>query len=92
MGGEGAEFDGTSPRRKRKHQGPAPGVVIITGQGKHSSTPYSPVVRPEVQRMLLDEFYPPLWSTTTVGNTGRLVVDSDAIQAYYDGQKARLKR
>lgn len=39
--------------------------------------------------MLLDEFYPPLWSTTAVGNTGRLIVDSDAIQAYYDGQKGR---
>ena len=68
---------------------PAPGLVIITGQGKHSSTPYSPVLRPEVQRMLLDEFYPPLWSTTTVGNTGRLVVDSAAIQAHYDEWRRR---
>ncbi|CAM9429297.1 unnamed protein product, partial [Chrysoparadoxa australica] len=43
-------------------------LVIITGKGKGSLNLLQPVVRPEVQRMLIEEFYPPLYSFTVPGN------------------------
>merc|ERR1712238_116004 len=34
-------------------------VLIITGRGRRSGERWKPVLRPEVQRMLMEEFYPP---------------------------------
>ncbi|CAM9907137.1 unnamed protein product, partial [Ascophyllum nodosum] len=62
-------------------------LTIITGVGKGSLHAYQPVVRPEVQRMLIDEFYPPIHSATEasqVGNAGRVVVGAVAIKAWLD--------
>eukprot|EP00903_Cladosiphon_okamuranus_P011015 g10404.t1 len=59
-------------------------LTIITGVGRRSLHAFHPVLRPEVQRMLIDEFYPPLDSATEVGNTGRVVVPAKAIEAWLD--------
>jgi len=72
-----------------------PNLVIITGQGLHSARssrgsadssdhgagPAS-VLRAAVQRMLTEEFNPPLDSWTVPGNAGRLVVPAAGIAAW----------
>jgi len=74
-------------------------LVIITGKGLHSSSSSSssssvrgrfltPVVRPEVQQMLIEQFNPPISTWTSPGNTGRLVVGFDAINAWVDESDA----
>ncbi|CAM9414557.1 unnamed protein product, partial [Ectocarpus sp. 12 AP-2014] len=59
-------------------------LTIITGMGRGSLHAFQPIIRPEVQRMLTDEFYPPLDSATEVGNTGRVVVAAKTIEAWLD--------
>ncbi|CBJ28259.1 conserved unknown protein [Ectocarpus siliculosus] len=59
-------------------------LTIITGMGRGSLHAFQPIIRPEVQRMLTDEFYPPLDSATEVGNTGRVVVSAKTIEAWLD--------
>jgi len=52
---------------------------IITGKGKNSRHALRPVLRPEVQRMLSEEFYPPLNTVTGArgrGDMGVLEVDN----------------
>ena len=55
-------------------------LLIITGIGKRSINKLEPVIRPQVQDMLLEQFYPPLSSMTVPGNTGRVIVTEDAIR------------
>ena len=62
-------------------------VIIITGRGRRSERRFRPVVRPEVQRMLVEEFYPPLSTSSVPGNMGALLVPSNDIQAWLEHQK-----
>lgn len=62
-------------------------VIIITGRGRRSERRFRPVVRPEVQRMLVEEFYPPLSTSSVPGNMGALLVPSYDIQAWLEHQK-----
>mmetsp|Transcript_28216 Transcript_28216/g.47750 ORF Transcript_28216/g.47750 Transcript_28216/m.47750 type:complete len:185 (-) Transcript_28216:328-882(-) len=60
-----------------------PDLVIITGKGLHSwASAYEPVLRPDVMRMLTEEFDPPIDSWTVPGNTGRLLVSGNAVEAW----------
>ena len=54
-------------------------VVIVTGRGRNSVLKMRPVLRPEVQRMLVEEFYPPLSTTSVQGNLGALRVPASDI-------------
>ena len=40
-----------------------------------------PVFRPEVQRMLMEEFYPPLDNVSVPGNVGALEVGRESVEA-----------
>ena len=65
---------------------PCSDLVIITGRGKNSVTRLEPILRPEVQRMLVDEFYPPL-SSWTLGSSSSslpnpLVVKVGSVASY----------
>ena len=65
-------------------------MMIITGRGRNSELRMRPVLRPEVQRMLLEEFYPPLNTISAPGNMGALIVLADGIsewQAHQQEQK-----
>jgi hypothetical protein len=65
-------------------------MLIITGRGRNSAFHLRPVLRPEVQRMLLEEFYPPLNTLSVPGNMGALKVlaqDIEAWQKYQEEQK-----
>ena len=62
-------------------------AMIITGRGRRSGERFRPVLRPEVQRMLTEEFYPPLGSSSIPGNMGALLVSSDDIQAWLNHQQ-----
>lgn len=65
-------------------------MMIITGRGQNSAFHLRPVLRPEVQRMLLEEFYPPLNTLSVPGNMGALLVLGDDIscwQKHQEGQK-----
>ncbi|KAG5182019.1 hypothetical protein JKP88DRAFT_146432, partial [Tribonema minus] len=61
---------------------PLPDLVVITGRGRGSDSAVGPVLRPEVQRMLTEEFYPPLGSVTAPANPGRLVVPAADVTAW----------
>jgi hypothetical protein len=63
------------------------GLMIITGKGKRSAHRLRPVLRPEVQRMLTEEFYPPLSSSTMDGNMGALFVSSSDINNWNEHQQ-----
>jgi hypothetical protein len=62
-------------------------MVIITGQGRKSAFRMRPVLRPEVQRMLVEEFYPPLSTASVPGNMGALRVPSEDIGAWLSHQR-----
>ena len=62
-------------------------VLIITGRGRRSGEKYRPVLRPEVQRMLTEEFYPPLGTSSIPGNMGALLVSSKDIDGWLDHQR-----
>lgn len=62
-------------------------VTIITGRGKRSAMRLRPVLRPEVQRMLLEEFYPPLGTTSVPGNMGALRINPDNLHDWLLYQK-----
>ena len=64
-----------------------PDMMIITGRGRNSATWMRPVIRPEVQRMLLEEFYPPLNTISVPGNTGALMVYNNDISAWQTHQQ-----
>jgi pentatricopeptide repeat protein len=62
-------------------------IVIVTGRGRKSALQMRPVLRPEIQRMLVEEFYPPLSTTSVPGNMGALRVASEEINAWLDCQR-----
>jgi hypothetical protein len=62
-------------------------VVIVTGRGTKSAVQMRPVLRPEVQRMLTEEFYPPLSTTSVCGNMGALRVPADDISEWLSHQR-----
>lgn len=62
-------------------------LIIVTGRGINSFYQMRPVIRPEVQRMLLEEFYPPLSTTSLPGNMGALRIPSDDIQKWASHQR-----
>ena len=62
-------------------------MVLITGRGRNSALRLRPVLRPEVQRMLLEEFYPPLNTISEPGNLGALLVFADDISAWQSHQE-----
>jgi hypothetical protein len=62
-------------------------MVIITGRGKKSALQMRPILRPEVQRMLIEEFYPPLSTVSVPGNMGALRVSSDGIVEWVEHQR-----
>jgi hypothetical protein len=64
-----------------------PDMMIITGRGRNSALWMRPVIRPEVQRMLLEEFYPPLNTISVPGNTGALMVYNNDISAWQTHQQ-----
>lgn len=75
----------TMPEEQQKRN-----VMIITGRGRNSKFHLRPVLRPEVQRMLLEEFYPPLNTVSVPGNMGALLVDANDVarwQEHQEGQK-----
>jgi len=62
-------------------------VIIITGKGKRSSQHLRPVLRPEVQRMLVEEFYPPLGTISMPGNIGALSISSIDVDKWMNHQQ-----
>ncbi len=62
-------------------------MMIITGRGWNSALRLRPVLRPEIQRMLLEEFYPPLNTVSVPGNTGALMVYDNDISAWQTHQQ-----
>jgi hypothetical protein len=62
-------------------------IIIITGRGLRSGQKFKPVLRPEVQRMLTEEFFPPLGSSTLPGNLGALTVQSEDVLAWLTHQQ-----
>lgn len=70
-----------------EEEAPQSNMMIITGKGRNSEFHLRPVLRPEVQRMLLEEFYPPLNTISIPGNTGALTVLAQDIQAWQEHQQ-----
>ena len=62
-------------------------MMIITGKGRNSEFHLRPILRPEVQRMLLEEFYPPLNTISVPGNTGALTINAEDIEAWQQQQR-----
>jgi len=62
-------------------------VLIVTGRGNRSSRYLRPVLRPEVQRMLLEEFYPPLNTYSAKDNMGAIIVPAMDINSWNAHQK-----
>jgi Smr domain/Pentatricopeptide repeat domain len=62
-------------------------LLIVTGRGRHSAYQMKPVLRPEIQRMLTEEFYPPLNTASVPGNMGALIVPLTDIQAWVSHQR-----
>ena len=57
-------------------------IIIVTGRGKHSTDRFRPILRPQVQQMLTEEFYPPLSSSSMKGNMGALQVPAADVNAW----------
>ena len=62
-------------------------MMIITGRGRNSELRLRPVLRPEIQRMLLEEFYPPLNTVSMPGNMGALLVLAEDISQWHSHQQ-----
>jgi hypothetical protein len=62
-------------------------MVIVTGRGRKSALRMRPVLRPEVQRMLVEEFYPPLSTSSIPNNMGAIRVPSEDIRAWVSHQQ-----
>jgi Smr domain/PPR repeat len=61
-------------------------LIIVTGRGRKSAWRMRPILRPEVQRMLMEEFYPPLSTTSIPGNMGALRISSTEITRWLGHQ------
>ena len=62
-------------------------LIIITGRGLNSALKMRPVLRPVVQRMLVEEFYPPLSTISVPGNMGALRISSSDINEFLNHQR-----
>lgn len=62
-------------------------LLIVTGRGINSFYQMRPILRPEIQRMLTEEFYPPLSTFSMPGNMGALRVPAGDIQAWAEHQR-----
>ena len=62
-------------------------LLIVTGRGRTSFLRMRPVLRPEVQRMLVEEFYPPLSSSSIPGNMGAILVPESDIDFWLAHQR-----
>ncbi|GAX13066.1 hypothetical protein FisN_2Hh576 [Fistulifera solaris] len=62
-------------------------LVIVTGRGRNSALKMRPILRPAVQRMLVEEFYPPIGTTSIPGNMGALRISSEDIRAWLEFQR-----
>jgi pentatricopeptide repeat protein len=62
-------------------------MLIVTGRGRNSAQRMRPVLRPEIQRMLLEEFYPPLSTVSAPGNMGAIRVPAADIEAWLSHQR-----
>ena len=67
-------------------------IVIITGRGVNSKQKFRPILRPEVQRMLSEEFFPPIGSSTLKKNMGALMVSKEDVAAWLSHQKQQTAR
>ena len=74
-------------RARWRREGPAAvqDMVLISGLGKGSLVPFSPTIRPLVQDLLVEQYYPPIDSTTVPGNAGRVVVSRESLLAWLEG-------
>jgi len=61
-------------------------VIIVTGRGNRSAQKFRPILRPEVQRMLQEEFYPPLNTVSIPGNIGALEILESDVSAWIEHQ------
>jgi len=57
-------------------------IIIVTGRGAHSTDRFQPILRPQVQQMLTEEFYPPLSSSSLKGNMGALLIPAEDVNAW----------
>jgi len=62
-------------------------LVLISGLGKGSLVRFSPTLRPLVQDMLVEQYYPPINSVTQPGNAGRVVVGRGSLLAWLEGRE-----
>lgn len=62
-------------------------VMIVTGLGRRSGERFRPVLRPEVQRMLTEEFFPPMGTSSVPGNMGALLIPKSDIRAWLEEQR-----
>jgi len=62
-------------------------VMIITGKGLNSAERFRPILRPEVQRMLTEEFYPPLSTTSLPNNMGALQIPAKDVDEWLRHQR-----
>jgi pentatricopeptide repeat protein len=62
-------------------------LMIITGRGRNSAIHLRPILRPQVQNMLTEEFYPSLNSFSVPGNTGCLIVPWQDVLAWQSHQQ-----
>jgi hypothetical protein len=73
-------------RWRREGPGAVQDIVLVSGVGKGSLVPFSPTLRPLVQDLLVEQYYPPIDSTTVPGNAGRVVVSRESLLAWLEGQ------
>jgi pentatricopeptide repeat protein len=62
-------------------------VLIVTGKGSNSQKHLRPVIRPAVQRMLVEEFYPPISTSSLPNNMGALRISADDANAWIEHQE-----
>ena len=62
-------------------------ILIVTGKGNNSQKHLRPILRPEVQKMLLEEFYPPISSSSIPRNMGALAIMRDDANAWIEHQQ-----
>ena len=62
-------------------------VIIITGKGNKSERNLRPVLRPEVQRMLTEEFYPPMSTVSIRNNLGALRIPVSDVNSWIKHQE-----
>jgi pentatricopeptide repeat protein len=67
-------------------------MIIITGRGLNSALRMRPVIRPVVQRMLVEEFYPPFSTISVPGNMGAIRVASNDIKQWLDHREQKGAR